>query len=160
MSYTSPSRLALFSYYRARPAEASADVGHPKTIGDKVYGSAGNPSLGNGPEEGYRYRGRGMLHVTGKANYADFTQWHDGMFQEHVDFVATPETLAQPKYALRAAAGFWMRHRLSEKADTRGHATVDAITTVINAGEPAEGRKERRDFYDLTSLIFDVDASM
>lgn len=85
----------------------------------------GRRDLGNvNPGDGSRYRGRGFLQTTGRANYAEASR---GL---GVDFVRNPELLAQPNYAA-ASAMLWFRkrwNRFTNWGDTR------AVTRVVNGG--------------------------
>jgi predicted chitinase len=91
--------------------------------------------LGNTPErdgDGVRYKGRGLIQVTGRSNYSAFTTW---MAKHHplicVDFVRNPEALERMPYALLSAVWYWQRHGLNAYAD-RGD--LRGITKRINGG--------------------------
>ena len=85
--------------------------------------------LGNTePGDGKRFKGRGPIQITGRANYARF----GGLLS--VDLLATPERAAQPELGFRIAALFWRTKKLNELAD---QVTADAfkeITRRINGG--------------------------
>lgn len=94
--------------------------------------------MGNGDVEsgdGYRYRGRGLIQITGKSNYRDLVQ------ALGVDVVANPDLLADYKLAAESAAAWWKIHGLNEIADADD---VGRITRVINGGiNGIEDRKTR-----------------
>lgn len=95
--------------------------------------------LGNTPEadgDGQRYRGRGLIQITGHDNYALCGLALD------LDLLAEPELLERPDLACRSAAWFWHNHGLNELAD-RGEFT--RITKRINGG--LNGQAERLSFY-------------
>ncbi|RQR67610.1 glycoside hydrolase family 19 protein [Burkholderia sp. Bp9126] len=143
-----------FSYFRKNPEIARAH-GYEKERGIKADGTrmvqedfeliangayGGRGELGNGDYDsgdGWRYRGRGMKQLTGRANYRDFSRWNKGHQTEWsddvVDFEESPDLLTQPKYAARSAAYFWVTHGLPEIAD-RGATEnqVNAITEIVN----------------------------
>ncbi|TBW10161.1 hypothetical protein E0E52_03880 [Azotobacter chroococcum] len=109
-----------------------------EAIANGAYGGRGD--LGNGDYasgDGWKYRGRGLKQLTGRANYMKLTAWHRAHQEEWLaddsDFEKAPELLLQPKYAVRSAAFFWISNKLYLKAD-RGSAesVVDSITDVIN----------------------------
>lgn len=92
----------------------------------------GRADLGNTQTgDGFRYRGRGLIQTTGRANYA---ATRDGLvhFVPLVpDFEATPEMLEAPKWAALSAGWFWYAHGLNDLADGDQFMT---ITRRINGG--------------------------
>jgi putative chitinase len=98
--------------------------GNPKKIANMVYSSRmGNRDEASG--DGYRFRGRGCIQLTGHANY-----FHAGQALG-VDFVMQPDLVATPKYAALTAGWFWSTHGcnpLAENADWVG------LTKKINGG--------------------------
>jgi putative chitinase len=97
---------------------------NPKKIANMVYSSRmGNRDEASG--DGYRFRGRGCIQLTGHANY-----FHAGQALG-ADFVMEPDLVATPKYAALTAGWFWSTHdcnRLAENADWTG------LTKKINGG--------------------------
>lgn len=103
-------------------ADAAQLVNNPQRLANRVY--AGR--LGNGPEasgDGWRYRGRGLIQLTGRDNYADAAKSLGAPYIEQPDLVATPE------HACLTAAWYWHTHKLNVLADS---AQTDAITRAIN----------------------------
>jgi putative chitinase len=95
----------------------------PEKIANYVYGGRmGN----NAPGDGWKYIGRGLIGVTGKDNYAALSK------DTGIDFVATPELLEQPKYAVISALNFWNKYKLNTYADS---GDFKAITQRINGGQ-------------------------
>lgn len=87
--------------------------------------------LGNTPEDdgdGERYKGRGLIQITGTANYRECSA---ALFGDPQHLLDHPEILELPEYACRSAAWFWLRHHLNELADQR---KFEHITRVINGG--------------------------
>ena len=106
-------------------------------IANRAYnGVTGNRGLGNGnvaSGDGWRYKGRGLVQLTGRANYDDFSRRHKEVWNESVDFLEAPELLETARYAVRSAVGFWLREKLYEIADAGSSSVqVNAITEVIN----------------------------
>jgi putative chitinase len=97
---------------------------NPEKIANKVYGGR----MGNGDEasgEGWRYHGRGLIQLTGKANYQAAGE------ALGADLVADPNIVATPRFAALTAGWFWKTHGLNELADK---ADYTAITKRINGG--------------------------
>jgi putative chitinase len=86
----------------------------------------GRTDLGNTePGDGFRFRGRGLIQITGRANYRAVGQALGEDLEER------PELLEAPIYAAMSAAWFWQSHGLNELADA---AFFDKITKIINGG--------------------------
>ena len=97
---------------------------NPKKIANKVYSSRmGNRDESSG--DGYRFRGRGCIQLTGHANY-----FHAGKACGE-DFVMNPDLVATPKYAAMTAGWFWNTHKLNQYADARDYVSM---TKKINGG--------------------------
>jgi putative chitinase len=111
----------------------------------------GRRDLGNvGQGDGYRYRGRGLIQVTGRANYRQAGQ------ALGLDLEGQPELLAQPELAARSAAWWWKQHGLNELADaTSGDAgAFERITRVMNGG--TNGLADRIARWDLAKNALGV----
>jgi putative chitinase len=103
---------------------ANQYAGNPKKIANMVYASRmGNRDESSG--DGYRFRGRGCIQLTGHANY-----FYAGQALG-VDFVAEPDLVATPKYAALTAGWFWATHKCNEAAED-GDWTK--LTKIINGG--------------------------
>ncbi|HEY6019889.1 MAG TPA: glycoside hydrolase family 19 protein [Candidatus Paceibacterota bacterium] len=86
----------------------------------------GRVDLGNTiPGDGYKYRGRGFIQITGRSNYAEAGK------ALHVDLVAHPEILEDPEMCAISAAWWWKAHGLNELADA---GDFPSITRKINGG--------------------------
>jgi putative chitinase len=103
---------------------ANAYEKNPKRIANNVYSSRmGNRDESSG--DGYRFRGRGCIQLTGHANY-----FHAGQALG-VDFVMQPDLVATPKYAALTAGWFWSTHGCNPLAD---NADWVGLTKKINGG--------------------------
>ncbi|THF70527.1 glycoside hydrolase family 19 protein [Deinococcus sp. Arct2-2] len=112
-------------------ASAQRYAGDPEALGNFVY--AGR--LGNGgPEsgDGYRYRGRGMIQLTGRENYRTYGKIIG------FDLERDPDLLLQYGVSALAAAAFWKAHGLNRWADIDD---VTSVTRIINGG--LNGLQER-----------------
>lgn len=86
----------------------------------------GRSDLGNTePGDGFRFKGRGLIQTTGRANYESTGD------ELGVDLISDPVQLAQPELAARSAAWFWQEHGLNELADVGDYRR---ITLRINGG--------------------------
>ena len=136
-----PDRLGVpFRYFRRHPDEAlrfGRTDEHPadqESIANRAYADRnGNGDIDSG--DGWRFRGRGLKQVTGRANYRAFTEDHAQLFGERIDFEAEPELLGTPRYAARSALWFWRANNLFSLADAGvNQAAADSITAIINPG--------------------------
>lgn len=103
-------------------------------IANIAYGNR----MGNGDVEsgdGYRYRGRGIIMLTGKYNYQKFSD-HIGQ-----DFVLHPDRVKDPEYALLSACWFWRQNNLDRVDDDLSQM---AETRIINGGLIGIRDRERR----------------
>lgn len=125
-----------------RVAHFLAQVGH-ESLGfvymeELASGIAyeGRKDLGNTQAgDGKRYKGRGVIQITGRANYKAV-----GEALGH-DFVSDPEALEKPEWAFKSAGWFWKKNGLNELADADN---VEKITRRINGGlNGFEDRKVR-----------------
>lgn len=134
-----PQRQAAFI---AQIAHESGELRHTREIwGPTPVQSRyeGRADLGNTePGDGSKFRGRGLIQITGRANYAECGA------ALGLDLLGAPELLEHPTAASRSAAWFWKHHGLNELADAGdfGH-----ITRRINGG--LNGQAERVAFWGL-----------
>ena len=111
---------------------ANSYAGQPKRIANKVYASRmGNRDEASG--DGYRFRGRGCVQLTGHDGY-----YHAGQALG-ADFVMHPELVATPEYAALTAGWFWDTHKLNAPAEAWDFLKC---TKIINGG--TIGLEERR----------------
>lgn len=127
LNYGAKGLLSIFKKYFPTEAKALEYERKPEKIANLVYGGR----MGNGPEasgDGYKYRGRGFIQLTGKDNYGAF----DKVVED--DILANPDLVAS-KYPLLSAAWFWNSRALNALAD-KGATTADvtAITKKVNGG--------------------------
>ena len=148
LSYRWPRLRQIFPKYFRTDAEAQAFDRQPERIANRVYGGR----LGNGPEasgDGWRYRGRGPIQLTGKSNYRTCGA------ALGVDLVAEPELLETPEVGCLAAAWFWADKGLNALADAGDFVT---ITRRINGG--LIGLADRRELWERAKSVFGVAPAM
>jgi len=112
-------------------ARAEKYARQPERIANHVYADR----MGNGPEDsgdGWRYRGRGILQVTGRAAYRDVGDLLG------VDLEAEPDLLATPRYAALAAGWYWQARGINALCDRDDPV---AVTEAVNGGR--HGLEER-----------------
>ena len=127
LNYSSKGLMGIFKKYFPTLALAEQYARKPIAIASRVYGSR----MGNGPEptqEGYKFRGRGYIQLTGKDNYSAF----DKFVSE--DILANPDLVAT-KYPLMSAAWFFNKNGLWAICDKGAdQGTVTAVTKRVNGG--------------------------
>lgn len=146
LNYSVDALLATFSRARIsvddarRLGRTPTQKANQQGIANTVYGGQwGALNLGNRqPGDGWRYRGRGPLQNTGRANYATLGK------RLGLDLVADPDLLLQPKIGARAAAAFWVDKGLNALADAGDQR---AITQRVNGGQ--NGADDRARLYAL-----------
>ena len=126
LNYSADGLKKIFpKYFPGNLAEGYAR--NPEKIASKVYGSR----MGNGDEttkEGFKFRGRGYIQLTGKDNYTKFAKFIGE------DTVGNPDLVAT-KYPLASAAFFFDSNKLWEICDKGADdATVTAVTKRVNGG--------------------------
>jgi putative chitinase len=107
------------------PADIAAEYAmNPEKIANRAYCDR----MGNGDElsgDGWKYRGRGLIQLTGKDNYAAFSMACD------VDALSNPDLVAEPEMAALSAGWFWSKNGLNALADAKN---VEGMTRRINGG--------------------------
>jgi predicted chitinase len=130
-SYSAERLLKVFPKYFRPPEVASSYARKPERIANRVYANR----MGNGDEasgDGYRYRGRGLIQLTGKNNYRAFSRWIGE------DCLANPDLVAD-RFAAHSAVFYWDSNGLNALADTDN---LKAITRRVNGG--LNGYDDRR----------------
>lgn len=125
--YTDPTRIAkMFSALR-KVDQARAYVGQPKAMANVVYaGRNGNGNAESG--DGWTYRGRGLIQITGRGNYRAAAAG-TGLRCE-----AQPELVAEHAGAALTAGWYWSTHGLNALADLW---QIDGITRALNGAAMA-----------------------
>jgi putative chitinase len=127
LNYSAKGLNGIFRKYFPTEAAAVAYARQPQKIASKVYANR----MGNGSEasgEGYKFRGRGYIQLTGKENYTAFGK------SICEDMTANPDVVAS-KYALLSAAWFFSKNGLHKMADEgASDLVVTKITKRVNGG--------------------------
>ncbi len=143
LNYSADGLKKIFpKYFPGNLSESYAKK--PEMIASKVYGGR----MGNGPEQtkdGYKFRGRGYIQLTGRDNYVAFSK------AINEDLTANPD-LVSTKYPLLSAA--WFFQRCLAKCDMGAtDAAVEAVTKCVNGGKIglADRLKHFKEYYALLS---------
>ncbi len=149
-------------------AQACHESDHFKTLKEYASGKAyeGRADLGNTkPGDGVRFKGRGIFQTTGRANYQQL-----GIKKGQIDlFIASPQLLEQPEYAVWSACEYWKTRNLNDAAnhaDTellkkkfRGKVVevspIEFISLTVNGGY--NGMDERKKYYAIAKSVFGLE---
>ena len=143
LNYSADGLNKIFGKY-FKTVSAASYARQPEKIASRVYANR----MGNGDEaskDGWKYRGRGYIQLTGKSNYAEFDK------SVNEDVVANPDLVAS-KYALLSAAWYWNSRSLNASADKGAtDAVVTEITKKVNGGTIglADRIKHFKEYYKL-----------
>ena len=133
LNYSSDALRKVFGKYFRTREDADAYARNPEKIANRVYANR----MGNGDErsgDGWKYRGRGLIQLTGRANYQAFAQWiGDERVVDDPDLVCTD-------YAVHSAVFFWVVNDLNRLADKDD---VVSLTARVSGG--ANGLAHRRE---------------
>lgn len=135
LNYSKDGLLKTFpKYFNSNNANFYARK--PELIANKVYCNR----MGNGNYEsgdGWKYRGRGFIQLTGKSNYLMLAK------DTRIDFLNNPDLLLEEANAMIAALWFWGKNNLNLLAD---NDDINGITKKINGG--FNGLEDRKDLLD------------
>jgi len=127
LNYSAKGLQGIFKKYFPSEAVALQYQRNPQKIANRVYASR----MGNGDEasgDGFKFRGRGYIQLTGKTNYSAFDKTVDDDITTNPDLVAT-------KYPLLSAAWFWSKNGLNTIADAGAtDEVVTKATKKVNGG--------------------------
>jgi putative chitinase len=144
LNYSAKGLMGIFKKYFPNASLAAQYERKPAKIAARVYGGR----MGNGNEasgEGYKFRGRGYIQLTGKENYTAFGK------SIGEDILSNPDVVSS-KYALLSAAWFFSKNGLHKMADSgASDAVVTQITKRVNGGTIglADRIKHFKEYYKL-----------
>lgn len=141
LNYSADGLNKVFKKYFPTLESATPYARNQEKIANKVYGSR----MGNGDEksgDGFRYKGRGFLQLTGKENYTLLSK------DTGVDFIKKPELLETYEYASLSAGWFWNKNKLNLIADKDDVLT---LTKRINGG--TNGLQDRKSLLELCKKV-------
>jgi putative chitinase len=128
----------IFPRYFPTDALAKQYERQPEKIANRVYDDANRVNkMGNtAPGDGWKFRGRGIIQLTGKNNYVAFAADVGMTVDQVVEYVQTK------KGAVESAAWFWSKRNINTPADA---GDIDKVSTLVNGG--TIGLTERRENY-------------
>jgi putative chitinase len=145
LNYSAERLKVVFPKYFPTDGLAHAYEYNKKAVANRVYASR----LGNGPEssgDGWQYRGRGLIQLTGKSNYAACSK--DMMF----DIVEEPELVLIPEIAVLTSVWYWNHRKINEACDADD---IAKMTKLVQGGKL--GLEERRNYYEkFKALLSDL----
>lgn len=124
LNYSASALRRVFGKYFKTQAEAEAYARKPEKIANKVYANRmmnGNESSG----DGWKYRGRGFIQITGKRNYLLLSK------DMRVDYLNNPDLLLNEADAMISAVWYWSKNNLNKYADKDD---IKGVTKAINGG--------------------------
>lgn len=136
LNYKAESLVKVFPKYFKDISMAKAYEKQPEKIANKIYADR----MGNGNElsgDGYKYRGRGLIQLTGKTNYTWFAASLQISPEEAAEYMGTFEGAAQ------SACWFWETNNLNQWADK---GDIEKMTKIINGG--TIGLEDRKKHYE------------
>ena len=124
LNYSATGLTKTFGKYFATVAIANSYARQPERIANRVYANR----MANGNEasgDGWKFRGRGFIQITGKANYIMLSK------DTRIDFLNNPDLILTEANSMISALWFWNRHKLNLLADKNN---IVGITRIINGG--------------------------
>lgn len=142
--WRTPERIVQFFPSRVHDLRAAmALVNRPQEFANVVYaGKNGNGGITTG--DGWRYRGRGLIQLTGRDNYADAATALAAPYLENPDIVALPH------HACLTAAWYWHANKLNLLADA---ALIDQITRRVNGPAMAHADLRKQAFEEAVRVF-------
>ena len=135
LNYSASGLRKTFPKYFPNDKIANSYAKQPQKIANRVYANR----MGNGPEssgDGWRYRGRGLIQLTGHDNYQNFADSIETPIEE------IPEYLLTFEGATQSAAYFWITNNINKPSDL---GDVTTVTKIINGSN--HGLLDRLDRY-------------
>ena len=128
------------------PLDATEFAHNPEKLANEVYGGRmGN----NSPGDGFKYRGRGLMQLTGKDSYAEATTILRQSNSAAPDFTNNPDAVIDAEWCLKVAASEWSSKGCNEPAD---RDAINTITKRINGG--LIGLAERIEWAKRTKFVW------
>lgn len=137
LNYKANRLAAVFPRY-FKNVDTTAYAGSPEKVANRIYANRMN----NGTEssgDGWRYRGRGIIQITGKQNYTSCSH----LAWKNDELLRNPDLLCSPDGAVLSACWFWEHRGINQAADNRD---VALATRLVSGG--TLGLEDRKHYYD------------
>lgn len=140
-------RISVADANRLGRNDATGQKANQEGIANIIYGgdwgrrNLGNTQLG----DGFKFRGRGLIQITGRSNYAACSK---SLYGDELVLLNEPGILAEPDGAIRSACWFWNHRKLNSLADRED---LEGVTRLINGG--TNGLDDRRSRYALARQV-------
>ena len=144
LNYSAKALRSVFGKYFKTMEIAEAYARKPEKIANRVYAdrmSNGNEASG----DGWKFRGRGLIQLTGKYNYQSFANDHG------VDCVNNPDLILDPEIALTAACWYWDKRKINAYADLDD---IHMVTKRVNGGN--NGILDRQQWLDSFKKLYKI----
>lgn len=141
LNYSSDALLRVFPKYFKDRATADRYARKPQLIANRVYASR----MGNGPEssgDGWKYRGRGPIQITGTNNYRACSRY---LYGDEKVLLDDPDILLEKRDGLLAAMWFWETNNL------KGNHDITRVTRIVNGG--SNGLQHRMDLFNAAMKV-------
>ncbi|MBJ7310798.1 glycoside hydrolase family 19 protein [Rugamonas sp. CCM 8940] len=148
LNYSAPRLPVVWPqrFHPKGPLDPLQFANNPERLANEVYGGR----MGNAaPGDGFLYRGRGLLQLTGKDSYAEATRDLRKIDPHAPDFVVMPDNVVAAPWCLSVAAAEWLAKGCNALADADN---IDKVTQAINGG--SVGLEERREWLLRTKAIW------
>lgn len=142
LNYSAKALRITFKKYFESMEVAKEYERQPEKIANRVYANR----MGNGDEasgDGWKYRGRGLIQLTGKENYQKFGQ------ENGVDCVNNPDLILDPEWALTSACWYWKKRNINRYADADD---IHMVTKRVNGG--TKGLLHRQHYLESFKRLF------
>lgn len=144
LNYSASALRRVFGKYFPNDTIANEYARQPEKIANRVYANRmENDDEASG--DGWRYRGRGYIQITGKANYKELSN------DTGKDYVSNPELLLTEEGSITSAVWYWSKRGLNKYADVDD---IKAVTYRINGGY--NGIDHREDLLNNYKVVFGV----
>lgn len=141
LNYSAEALLRVFPRHFKDAADAQAYHRQPERIANRVYQNR----MENGPEssgDGWKFRGRGILQVTGRRNYRLCSKY---LYDDENVLLNDPDILLEKRESVLSALWFWDTNRL------KGVHDITRATRIVNGGN--NGLAHRKQLYDLALSV-------